>query len=92
MGSRSVATQFFDLVYNVSNCGDGSVAVGFFETEKKAQKDEESQTEFWGESSVDSVKLKIEDGVLYFRSYDCINKKTDDYDYVWHKVKKGKTE
>ena len=69
----------FKLYYNCRNGGDGSVSVDFHNSEAEAEKAEENMDEGWGESSVNSVRLKIEDGKLYFRKY---NGK-----FVWVEVK-----
>lgn len=79
------------LYYHVKNGGDGSANVKFHSTLEAAQKADEAQLEGWGESSADNVELKLEDGKLFYRSYELIsgNEARLDYkyDWVWVEVK-----
>lgn len=73
----------FKLPYRVSNGGDGSVSVHFHVSEQAAEKEEEGDSEGWGESSVSSVNIKVEDGKLFFQTHQYIDKK---YQQVWIEV------
>lgn len=66
--------QTFKLPYWCKNCGDGSVAVCFEPSMKAAHnaenEEDEEYGEGWGEPSVSSVEIKVEDGKLFFKDYD----------------------
>lgn len=53
------------LYYRVQDCGDGSVSVRWYKEEKEAEDAEEHDIEEggngWGESSVNSIRLEIDD-------------------------------
>lgn len=74
----------FELHYHCKNNGDGSVSVEFHESKQAAEKADEEMDEGWGESSASSVKLKVEDGKLYFQTYEDVEGK---YQKVWKVVK-----
>jgi hypothetical protein len=76
----------FDLPYYVQNGGDGSVIVRFQPTLDLAEYNDSEMSEGWGESSANTVKLKVEDNKLYFREFAMVNGK---YDYVWTEVTGG---
>ena len=59
----------FELFYNCSNGGDGSVSVKLHQTKELANKAEESMDIGWGESSVGSIKIKAENGKLFYEVY-----------------------
>lgn len=63
-------TQEFELPYWVKNSGDGSVSVKICASLTEAEKADEEQDEGWGESSASTISLKIENGKLYFETYD----------------------
>lgn len=71
----------FDLYYNVSNNGDGSVSVQFYTTMREAERADKSQSESWGESSVSCLKLEIVNGIICIRERTYKNKK-------WQEVRK----
>lgn len=62
-------TKEFQLNYWISNNGDGSASARFVQTKEEAEKEDEEQSEGWGEPCASSIRLKVEDGVLYFREY-----------------------
>ena len=75
------------LHYYCVNGGDGSAGVQFCETKKDAEKADEEQNEKgdgWGESSVNSVTLKVEDGKIFFQSFERVGNK---YERVWKEIK-----
>lgn len=57
----------FDLHYHVSNNGDGSVCVNFHRTRKEAEEADANQADPWGESSAETLRLKVEDGKIHYR-------------------------
>lgn len=65
-----MTAEIFELHYHCSNGGDGSVSVNFHKTEQDAESADAAQDEGWGESSASSVKLKLEDGKLYYEDYN----------------------
>ena len=71
------------IYYCVINGGDGSASVQFFQTEEEAGKRDEEQCEGWGESSVSSIELKIEDGKTLFKTY--VNEPK--FERVWKEIK-----
>jgi hypothetical protein len=75
----------FELHYHLTNNGDGSASARFHQTEEEAEKADEAMDEGWGESSASSVRLKYEDGKIYFREYQRIDGK---YQYVWVEIPK----
>ena len=76
--------MIFKLFYNVENCGDGSTNVKFHPEKVTANKAEEAMELGWGESSVGSVSIKIEDGKAFFQTFRSIDGK---YQYVWEEIK-----
>ncbi len=73
----------FELHYHVSNGGDGSASVHFHQSKQAATKADEDMEEGWGEPCNGSVKLKVEDGKLFFREFERVNGK---YEYVWKPI------
>ena len=73
----------FKLSYHVSNNGDGSVSVHFHPSAKAANEADAAMDEGWGESSADSVNLKVEGGKLYFEDFQQLERK---YQKVWVEV------
>jgi hypothetical protein len=76
----------FRLHYRVQDNGDGSASVHFHPTEEHANQAEEKEIEKgygWGESSVHSVQLKLENNQLFFRDHEEVNGK---YQEVWRPV------
>ncbi len=57
----------FELHYSISNNGDGSASTHFHQTEEEAEA-ADGEGEGWGEPCNGSVKLKVEDGKLYFQT------------------------
>lgn len=77
----------YELPYYVVNCGDGSAAVTFCQSEDEAAKQDEERQENgdgWGEPSVGTVKLRINNGVLEFEEYE--ETPSGKYENVWHAV------
>lgn len=72
----------FKLHYNCENCGDGSAAVRFHETEEQAERADENQSEGWGESSASSVVLDIKDGKIVRRE-QVWNPKAKKHSTIW---------
>ncbi len=59
----------FTLPYMVSNGGDGSANVVFYPTYREALQADDNQPMGWGESSADKLRLKVEDGKLFYWAY-----------------------
>ncbi len=79
----------FEIHYHVNNQGDGSVAVRLHQTKEEAEKADEKQSEGWGESSADSIRIKMKDGKLYFQGQlEEVGK--GKWEYAWHEIKKVK--
>jgi hypothetical protein len=77
----------FYLHYHISNNGDGSASLRLHPTGDAAEAADNAQQESgegWGESSNGHVKLKLEDGALFYRSYERVDGK---YQYVWIEVR-----
>ena len=75
--------QVFQVHFRCNNQGDGSVRVDFHQNKEVVEQIEENENETgegWAESSVDTLKLKMEDGKLYFRVYEEVGGK---YGWVW---------
>lgn len=78
-----MAQLVFKIPYYVSNGGDGSVTVRFTTTLKQAEKADEELEEGWGESSVDSLHIRVDDEKVYIRLYEEVDGK---YQFVWRQV------
>ena len=66
-----MTAKYFELGYYCINGGDGSAGVDFRSSRQDAVDAEEADSEEeyyegWGEPSASSVRLKIENGILYF--------------------------
>lgn len=57
-----------ELHYIVINQGDGSVHVSFFNDKEEAESKEEESEEPFAESSVNSLQLRIINGIICFKS------------------------
>lgn len=65
----------FNLHYRCVNNGDGSASVEFHNTKLEAETEEEAEEESWGDSSVDSLILDIQDGKIVRKSLEWNGKK-----------------
>lgn len=64
----------FELGYSIRDCGDGSVAVGFFPNRELAEEDEKQRQEdgstCWGETCASAVTLTVIEGTIYLCTYE----------------------
>lgn len=75
----------FRLPVYVQNNGDGSASVIVCESFEDAQAGDEAQDEGFAEASAENLKLKVEDGKLYF--YDTVRNNQGKYVPIWREVK-----
>jgi hypothetical protein len=61
-------SQTFELPYYVQNNGDGSASVRFCPTLAQATREDEGQPDEWAEGTASTVKVKVEDGKLFFET------------------------
>jgi len=73
----------FQLHYHCENNGDGSVSVKFHGSEKEAEAADAAMDDGWGESSASCVKLKFEDGKLFYLEGEWVN---GEFEKVWKPV------
>jgi hypothetical protein len=81
---KGVDEKVFELPYWISNNGDGSASIQLCETSEEAAKADEDQQQNgdgWGEPSADSIKLKLDNGKIYFQGRDEGHKR------VWKELK-----
>jgi hypothetical protein len=87
--------KVFELPYWVKNGGDGSANVKFTPTFEEAEKLDEDQSEGWGESSANTLELKIKDGKIYYKSFKYLtakDEKTGKYVDNWIELKEVKND
>lgn len=82
----------FRLHYHVSNNGDGSASVYFHSTAKKAEQEDETQAEGWGEPTASYVDLEIVGGKIVRRAdiWDAKTKKYNKVLFILESVKEKK--
>ena len=61
--------KIFELHFDISNNGDGSASIRMHPTKEAAEKAAENE-EGWGEPLNDSIKLKLEDGKIFYEDHD----------------------
>lgn len=77
----------FKLPFWVRNQGDGSVGVIPAKTLLIAETNDSVQDEGWGESSADIIKLKVEDGKLFYYGY--LDDDDESYERGWVQVEES---
>jgi len=64
-----MSEQRFELPYWISNNGDGSASINLEKSKQRAERQDELQTEGWGEQCNGAIELILVDGVLYYEDY-----------------------
>lgn len=79
-------TKEVELYYHISGNGDGSASLELHKTKKQAEKADEEQHEWGGfaESTVSSIKLKIENNKIYRQEFTEVKGK---WQYIWIEIK-----
>lgn len=59
--------------YHISNGGDGSASIELHPTREAADKADEEMEECWGEQCSGTLEIEIEDGKVFYQSYEPVD-------------------